>query len=64
MKRTNIYITDKQLERLRGQAEQEGVAMAEVIRRAIDAYLTWNDPAYRPDAPPPNKERRSHPPHQ
>lgn len=52
MKRTNVYITEKQLERLRRQAEEEGVAMAEVIRRAIDAFLAWNDIAYQP--PPPN----------
>jgi CopG-like RHH_1 or ribbon-helix-helix domain, RHH_5 len=35
MKRTNVYFTEKQLERLHVQAQQEGVAMAEVIRRAV-----------------------------
>ena len=60
MKRTNVYLTEKQLERLHLQAQQEGVAMAEVIRRAVEVYLVWNDPTY---APPPHskKERRLHP---
>jgi hypothetical protein len=60
MKRTNVYFTEKQLERLHVQAQQEGVAMAEVIRRAVEVYLVWNDPTY---APPPHskKERRLHP---
>ena len=60
MKRTNVYVTDKQLERLRIRAEHEGVAMAELIRRAIDSFLAWDDPAYHPAAPTPNKERRFH----
>lgn len=39
---------------------RKGVAMAEVIRRAVEVYLVWNDPTY---APPPysKKERRFHP---
>ncbi len=54
MKRTNVYFTEKQLERLHAQAEREGVAMAEVIRRAVEIYLAWNDPTY---APPPQLSR-------
>ena len=46
MKRTNVYLTEKQLERLRNQAEKESVAMAEIIRRAVEVYLAWNDPLY------------------
>ena len=60
MKRTNVYITEKQLERLRRQAEEEGVAMAEVIRRAIDAFLAWNDTAYQPTPPNPPRSKDSH----
>ena len=48
MRRTNVYFTEKQLERLHAQAEREGVALAEVIRRAIEVYLAWNDPTYAP----------------
>ncbi len=58
MKRTNVYVTDKQLERLRERAEQEGVAMAELIRRAIDAFLAWDDPTYTPQPKP--QIRKSH----
>ena len=51
MKRTNVYLSEKQLERLRGRAEREGVAIAELVRRAIDAFLAWDDPAYVPSLP-------------
>jgi hypothetical protein len=63
MKRTNVYVTDMQLERLRKQAEQEGVAMAELIRRAIDAFLAWNDPTYTPQSKP-HTRNAFHPPHE
>jgi len=46
MKRTNVYLTEKQLERLRNQAEKESVAVAEIIRRSVEVYLAWNDPTY------------------
>jgi hypothetical protein len=39
MKPTNIYLTDRQKESLRVQAEKEGLPVAEIIRRAVDAYL-------------------------
>jgi hypothetical protein len=60
MRRTNVYVTDQQLARLRIRAEREGVAMAEIIRRAIDAFLAWDDPTYAPVPKPPNKERASY----
>jgi hypothetical protein len=47
MKRTNVYLTEKQLQRLRNQADKERVAVAEIIRRAVEVYLVWNDPAYQ-----------------
>jgi hypothetical protein len=62
MKRTNVYVTDKQLERLRVRAEYEGVAMAELIRRAIDAFLAWDDPAYTPQPKPQTRNAHSSPP--
>jgi ribbon-helix-helix protein len=55
MKRTNVYLTEKQLERLRNQAEKESVAVAEIIRRSVEVYLAWNDPTY-------NCATESHPP--
>ncbi len=61
MKRTNVYVTDKQLERLRVRAEHEGVAMAELIRRAIDAFLAWDDPTYSPHPKPQPSNAHSSP---
>jgi len=40
MKRTNIFATEKQLNQLREMARKTGLPMAEIIRRAIDDYLT------------------------
>ncbi len=62
MKRTNVYVTDKQLERLRVRAQYEGVAMAELIRRAIDAFLAWDDPTYTPHPLPQTSNAHSSPP--
>ncbi len=61
MKRTNVYVTDKQLERLRVRAEHEGGAMAELIRRAIDAFLAWDDPTYSPHPKPQTSNAHSSP---
>ena len=38
--RTQIYLTDAQRELIDSLAESEGVSMAEVVRRALDAYLS------------------------
>jgi Ribbon-helix-helix protein, copG family len=59
MKRTNLYLTEKQLERLHSRAEQEGLAVAELVRRAVDAFLAWDDPTYHPDAPAPKQGSRT-----
>lgn len=53
MNRTNVYLTEKQLERLHARAQQEGISMAELIRRAVDVFLAWDDPAYVPTPPKP-----------
>lgn len=37
--RTQVYLTDEQREGIDAVAEREGITMAEVIRRALDAYL-------------------------
>jgi len=57
MNRTNVYLTEKQLERLHARAQHEGVSMAELIRRAIDVFLAWDDPAYVPT--PTNPQKRN-----
>jgi Ribbon-helix-helix protein, copG family len=61
MKRTNVYLSEKQLERLRVRAEREGVAIAELVRRAIDAFLAWDDPAYTPHPKPQTRNAHSSP---
>ena len=37
--RTQVYLTDRQRQQIDDVAEAEGVTMAEVIRRALTAYL-------------------------
>ena len=60
MKRMNIYLTEKQYERLTLRSAQEGIPMAELVRRALDTFLAWDDPTYTP-LPHSKKERRLHP---
>ena len=43
-RRTNIYLTEKQLEQLQARSERENLPMAELVRRALDVYLAWDDP--------------------
>ena len=58
LRRTNVYLIEKQVERLHLRASQEGVAIAELIRRALDVYLAWDDPTYTPQPKP--QIRRTH----
>jgi hypothetical protein len=39
MQRTNIYLSDPQLQTLRRLGEQRGVPVAELVRQAVDAWL-------------------------
>jgi predicted DNA-binding protein len=39
MKRTNIYLPVPMDEKLKALSEQTGLSVAELIRRAIDAFL-------------------------
>jgi len=61
MRRSNVYLTEKQVARLRARAEQEGVAIAELIRRAVDAFLAWDDPTYTPQPKPQTRKASSSP---
>lgn len=56
--RTNIYLDDKQLERLRKKSETDNIPVSELVRRAVDAFLAWDDPTYSPVPNP--QERKSH----
>ena len=59
--RKNIYFTEEQVARLEALSEHENLPEAEIVRRALDAYLAWNDPNYRPSPPSPMPQmRRSH----
>jgi hypothetical protein len=46
-KRTQIYLTAEQLRRLDERSRREGKTQAELVRRAVDAYLAdrTSDPA-------------------
>ena len=46
--RINIYVTNRQKNQLEKRSEEEKLPMAEIIRRALDAYLAWDDPTYAP----------------
>lgn len=39
MKPITHHLTEKQIERLKAEAERTGLAVSEIIRRAVDAYL-------------------------
>lgn len=39
MKRVNIYLTEQQLAQLRQLVNTTGLTMAELVRRALDAFL-------------------------
>ncbi len=60
--RTNIYLTERQRRQLEKRCQEENLPMAEIIRRALDAYLAWDDPAYVPTPPnPPKRNGHSSP---
>jgi predicted DNA-binding protein len=39
MKRINYHLTDKQIEQLKAISKETGAPVAELIRRAVDAWL-------------------------
>jgi len=48
MKRTNVHLTEQQIERLSQLSKSTGLSVAELIRRAIDYYLdevSWPRPS-------------------
>jgi Ribbon-helix-helix protein, copG family len=61
MKRTNLYLTEPQMARLRARSEQEGLSLAELVRRAVDAFLAWDDPTYTPVPSRPKRNAPSSP---
>jgi hypothetical protein len=59
--RTNIYLTERQRRQLEKRSQQENLPMAEIIRRALDAYLAWDDPTYSPHPNQPTRNAHSSP---
>ena len=53
--RVNIYITDRQKTQLAKRSQQEDLPMAEIIRRALDVYLAWDDATYTPNPSRPER---------
>ncbi len=57
--RTTFYITERQKKQLEKRSREEDLPMAEIIRRALDAYLAWDDPTYQPRYPSPKTRKAS-----
>jgi Ribbon-helix-helix protein, copG family len=43
VKKTSVYLTEREVARLAWLAEQQGLSQAEVIRQAIGAYMPDRD---------------------
>lgn len=39
MKRTTVFLAEAQMKALQAEAKRTGLTVAELIRRAVDAYL-------------------------
>ena len=39
MKRTNVHLPEQQIDELKKLSKKRGISMAEIVRRAIDAYV-------------------------
>jgi len=61
--RMNLYITERQKRQLEKRSQEEHLPVAEIIRRALDVYLAWDDPTYTP-VPKPQTRNAFHPPHE
>lgn len=48
MVKVNLYLTIPQFAKLNEIKEETGMAYAEIVRRALDAYLTGSLPAASP----------------
>ena len=59
--RTNIYITERQKRQLEKRSSEENLPLAEMIRRALDCYLAWDDPTYVPHPTPQTRNGHSSP---
>ena len=60
--RITIYITERQKQQLAKRSQEEDLPMAEIMRRALDTYLAWDDPTYAPPRQPQTRNTHSSPP--
>ena len=60
--RITIYITERQKQQLAKRSQEEDLPMAEIMRRALDTYLAWDDPTYAPPRQPQTRNAHSSPP--
>ncbi len=60
--RINLYITERQKRQLEKRSQEENLPVAEIIRRALDVYLAWDDPTYAPVPKPQPRNAHSSPP--
>lgn len=49
MNRTNIYLPDAMLNKLREMAGESGLSVAEIVRRALDEYVERKSTASAPE---------------
>ncbi len=59
--RITLYITEQQKKRLDTRSQEEHLPVAEIVRRALDAYLAWDDPTYTPHPNQPETKVHSSP---
>ena len=57
--RKNIYLTEQQAKRLAQKSKQENLPEAEIVRRALDVYLAWDDSTYVPHPRPQTRNAHS-----
>ncbi len=62
--RINLYITERQKRQLDKRSVEEHLPVSELIRRALDAYLAWDDPTYAPHLNLPRSGTVVHPRHE
>jgi Ribbon-helix-helix protein, copG family len=60
--RITVYITERQKRQVEKRSQEENLPEAEIIRRALDAYLAWDDPTYTPVPRPQTRNDHSSPP--
>ena len=57
MKRTSIYLTARQIESLAILSASHGLTQAEMVRRAVDAFLASNEESCHGNKTGPNGSR-------